>query len=144
VSAAQPIRVERIRLARGARAARVECAKDVAQVHASRHVTRSVLCVHCVRVLCLCAMYARVVCARAWCVRACVSQVKEYLGEEERTLVDFILRMLAEHRPPNDILAEVKGGEREKEAVFSEGGGGGGKRDKRGGQEGATDSSERG
>jgi hypothetical protein len=105
-------------------------------VHASRHVTRSVLCVHCVRVLCLCAMYARVVCARAWCERACVSQVKEYLGEEERTLVDFILRMLAEHRPPHDILAEVKGREREKEVVFSEGGGGvremreGGKRER--------------
>ena len=33
---------------------------------------------------------------------AATAQVKEYLGEEERTLVDYILRMLAEQasRPP--------------------------------------------
>jgi hypothetical protein len=50
-----------------------------------------------------------------------VCQVKEYLGEEERTLVDFILRMLAEHRPPQDILGEVRGGERESGGLFRAG-----------------------
>lgn len=34
-------------------------------------------------------------------------KIMEYLGEEEKTLIDFIMGKIAAHTPPNEILQQL-------------------------------------
>jgi RNA-binding protein 25 len=40
---------------------------------------------------------------RPWVIK----KIMEYLGEEEKTLVDFILSKIAGHKPPTEILDQL-------------------------------------